>query len=242
MFSRSDPKARTQPVEKAFRHELTLRLHLTTESTALDDGFSSELFYRLRYAWWLDLQVSLRYAPQTLGNSIRYSVTNYIHLHLPWMRDSALGLGWMNRLFPEVRRGENLIYLLHDFDTKFFAFSGGIVLRFPLMDVERFPNPFVFSGNYVEGFYLYDFRVKFEHSFPKLGGALLRYGLGMMNFVDQEILSTNQNGFRLFVDWEQPKIGHFGLQAGMISYGFWAFAGFYGRWFLRFAYTYTFWS
>jgi hypothetical protein len=226
--------------KKPFRHDFEIRLHLISEHTGIDSGIAPEFRYRLRYRWWLDLHASVRYAPPSYGDAIRYSLMNYSHVTLPHVRDAAFGAGLLNQHYPGLQKGENLLLFMHHIDTKYFAFDGGLVLRFPLMKADNYQNPFQLPAEYFEIFYIYDFRAKLEFLFPRLGGSIFRVGLGFMNFIDNEIIGSNIGGYRLFTEWIQPGVGRFEIVGGVMSYGFWAFTGFYGRWFLRFSYTYTF--
>ncbi len=227
------------PQEKRFRHEFEGRLHITSDHTGLDSGVAPEFQYRFRMDQMLELRAGIRYAPPGAGDALRYYLGGFLHIPLPLVRDGALGIVMLHNSYGDIQKGENSFLFLHRVDTRYFAFDGGLLLRMELTRPENFRNPLYFGTEYLEVFYVYDMRVKIDFTFPKLGGSVLEVGAGIMNFLDNEVLGPATGGYRLYASWNQPGIGRFEAMGGMYSYGFWAFAGYYGRWFLRFSYTYT---
>lgn len=228
----------TKPA-KRFQHAFEGRLHITSDHTGLDSGVAPEVQYRFRMDRILDLRAGIRYAPPGAGDALRYYVGGFVHIPLPLVRDGSLGILMMHNSYGDIQKGENSVLFLHHVDTRYFAFDGGLVLRMELTRPEVYRNPLYFGTEYLEVFYVYDMRVKIDFRFPKLGGSVLEIGAGIMNFLDNEVLGPATGGYRLYASWDQPGVGRFEAMGGMYSYGFWAFAGYYGRWFLRFSYTYA---
>ncbi|MCB9640811.1 MAG: hypothetical protein H6728_06485 [Myxococcales bacterium] len=232
-------KPKKKKKKKRFRHEFEGRIHIISEHTGLDSGFAPEFQYRFRMDRWLDLRAGIRVAPPGFGDALRYYLSGFVHVPLPLVRDGALGVMVMHNSYGDIQKGENTFFFLHHFDMRYFAFDGGLVLRSELVHPSTFRNPFLFSTEYLEVFYVYDMRVKIDFTFPKLGGSVLQIGAGLMNFLDNDVQGPATGGYRFFASWDQPNVGRFEVMGGLMSYGFWAFAGYYGRWFLRFSYTYT---
>ncbi len=69
---------------------------------------------------------------------------------------------------------------------------------------------------------------------------LLQVGIGVTDFMDSDILTSNTSGYILFVRWKNEKMGEVELVAGTMSYSLLDLAGFHGRQFIRLYYTYTF--
>lgn len=236
--SRPAVTRKTNPRKAGFVHELQAHVTYLYDHTDLDTGLYPELRYRLRHRWWLDIEAGLRLGPPGLGDLLRYYLVASAHIKLPYTRDFALRFGWMHSSYGDIQRGDNILLFLNHIDTKYFEFHGGIALRFVLPSPQTFRNPFLFPADYTETTLLFDIRAKVSFSFPKLPGSRLTLAFGIMDFSPSEILVSNTIGYQLIVSWLWPKVGLFELNAGMMSYSILDLAGFFGRFFVRFGYTF----
>lgn len=222
------------------QHHLGIHLSYINDHADVDTGWYPELRYSLDINKWVGLEAGIRFGFPGDGDLLRYFLAGKVQFPVPLTRTVALRMAWMHSTFTDIQKGENLLVFLNVIDTKHFYFQGGFAIRFPLLAPEAQWNPFRLDTQYVETTLLFDIRGKLEFTFPKLGGSVLQVGLGVMDFLPTDILTSNSFGYQLFGIWKQPKIGSFELNVGMFSYSFLDLAGYYGRFFLHFRYTYTF--
>ena len=237
---KGEPMYSSKVRNKKFFHYIRLQMTAIKEHTAVDDGVYPELRYRLQHSWWLDVELGVRFGPPDNGDLLRYFVKASGHIPIPGTRDVALQFGWTHSSFTDIQKGDNVLTVTTHLESKHFEFTGGLAVRFLLSTPEQFQNPFTVDSQYVETTLLYDFRWRLEFMLGKQKEHLLQVGIGVTDFMDSDILTSNTSGYILFVRWKNEKMGEVELVAGTMSYSLLDLAGFHGRQFIRLYYTYTF--
>jgi hypothetical protein len=218
------------------KHDLEVALTAANDHTGVDSGFAPEIRYGYRYKRSVSLLAGFKWAPEGFGNYHRMFLLGRVHLPLFPRSDMNFQFGWLHTAFHGLKKGENLLLLLHEFNGPYFLFHGGVSIRFLNLTADSYTNPFKASTRFIEAFFLFDVRGQYTFRFPRLGGASLQLGAGLMNFLLSDIYNANNVGYQLAATWKQPGVGEFGLQVGTRSYSWWALAGYFGRFFVFFSY------
>lgn len=209
-------------------HEIALGL-----TGVYDVGYDRGLHYGLSYELsWSMLRVG---ALLVLGDTDPRSEQQWaINVGVrPWSTvrfDVAL----RHRSYPDVGFGDNLVTIISRVDWRGLELAAGLVLRFPLLDRDRLHNPFVFDRELFEHFIT--FRIGYVYRFSNGIGI----GLLAASFSRFEVHNLDYPQAALVFSWDNERIGHFRLDAGVGIAGFFNQGATIDRGFVRIEYVRAF--
>jgi hypothetical protein len=152
----------------------------------------------------------------------------------PW-KSFRLTLGLRHHSYPPYGFGENLILFVASLQWRGAEFTGGQVMRFPIIDADAIHHPLRFDTTFFEHFLV--FRVGYV---GQLGRG---WGLGFVagNYARFEIQNLDYPQVALVVSYADDTVGSFRLDLGIGTAGFFNQGATIDRGFVRLEYVRNGW-
>jgi hypothetical protein len=209
----------------ALGHEVAVGLTGVYDS-GYDRGFHYGIGYELS---WSVLRVSARLA---LGDTDPRSEQRYaLGVGVaPWP-GFRFDVGYHHRSYPDVGFGDNLITFIAELKWRGLELSFGAVMKFPILDRGSIHNPFIFDRALFEHFLTFRIGYLYELNCG-VGFGLI---IGTHSRFEQQNLDYPQ--FGLVFSYTHARVGHFRLEGGIGTAGFFNQGSTIDRGFLRLEYV-----